>query len=58
MMFGLKTNPATFQRVIQEIFNDYIPAFMQFFLDVFAVYSWKSEHFEHLQMCLERCQQG
>ena len=28
MMFGLKTAPATFQRVIQEIFHEYIPTFM------------------------------
>ena len=39
MMFGLQTTPTTFQRVIQEIFNDYIPAFMQVFLDDFAIYS-------------------
>ena len=36
MMFGLKTTPATFQRVIQKIFAMYIPAFMQVFLDDFA----------------------
>ena len=58
MMFGLKTTPTTFQRVIQEIFNDYIPTFMQVFLDFFAIDSRKSEHFEHLRMCLERCPQG
>ena len=39
MMFGLKTTLATFQGVIQEIFADYIPAFMQVFLDDFAVYN-------------------
>ena len=58
MMFGLKTAPATFQRVIQEIFAEYIPAFMQVFLDDFAVYSGKVEHFEHLQLCLEQCRKG
>ena len=35
MMFGLKMAPATFQRIITEIFHDYIPAFMQVFLDDF-----------------------
>ena len=49
MMFRLKRAPATFQRFIQEIFAEYIPAFMQVFLDDFAVYSRKAEHFEHLQ---------
>ena len=36
MMFGLKTALATFQRVIQEIFHEYIPTFMQVFLDDFV----------------------
>ena len=31
---------------------------MQVFLDDFAVDSRKSEHFEHLQLCLERCRKG
>ena len=38
MMFGLKMAPTTFQRIITEIFHDYIPALMQVFLDDFAVY--------------------
>ena len=58
MMFGLKTAPITFQRVVQEIFAEYIPAFMKVFLDDFAVYSCKSEHFEHLRLCLEQCRKG
>ena len=33
MMFGLKMTPTTFQRIITEIFDEYIPAFMQVFLD-------------------------
>ena len=37
MMFRLKTAP-TFQRIITEIFIDFIPTFMQVFLDDFAVY--------------------
>ena len=42
MMFVLKTAPMTFQGVIQEICGDYIPTFMQVFLDDFAVYSRKT----------------
>ena len=48
MMLGLKTSPTTFQ----EIFVDYILAFMQVFLDNFAVYSRRTDHFTHLQLCL------
>ena len=55
MMFGLKTAPATFQWAIQEIFHDYIPMFMQVFLDDFAIFSWKTDHFDHLRLCLEWC---
>ena len=58
MMFVLKTAPTTFQRVIQEIFGEYIPTFMQVFLNDFVVYSRKSEHFEHLRLCLEKCRKG
>ena len=28
MMFGLKTAPTTFQRIIMEVFGEYIPPFM------------------------------
>ena len=53
MMFGRKTAPATFQRLIREIFGEYIPAVMQVFLEDFTVYrTWR----KHLQLCLERCQ--
>ena len=31
---------------------------MQVFLDDFVVYSKKVYHFEHLRLCLEKCQQG
>ena len=44
MMFGLKTTLTTFQRIITEIFGEYIPAFMQVCLDEFAVYGQRLEH--------------
>ena len=55
MMFGLKTAPATFQRIISEVLGEYIPAFVQVFLDDFAVYGMRKDHLHHLQLCLERC---
>ena len=53
MMFGLKTTPATFQRIITEIFHDYISAFMQVFLNDFAVYGHCLEHMTQLRLCLD-----
>ena len=55
MMLRLKTVSATFQRIITEIFGEYIPAFMQVFLDDFRVYGMQNEHLRHLRLCLERC---
>ena len=55
MMFGLKTAPATFQRIIAKIFSEFIPAFMQVFLDDFAVYGAGADHLGPLRLCLERC---
>ena len=53
MMFGLKTTPATFQCTITEIFGDFIPAFMQVFLDDFAVYGTRGDHLDDLKLCSE-----
>ena len=55
MMFSLKTAPATFQHIISEIFDEFIPAFMQVFLDDFAVYGHYADHIQQLQLCLDRC---
>ena len=38
-----------------EIFGEFIPAFMQVFLDDFAVYSQEGEHLQYLRLCLEKC---
>jgi hypothetical protein len=55
MMFGLKTAPATFQRIIMEIFEEYIPGFMQVFLDDFVVFGSRKMHLQHVEMCLQKC---
>ena len=57
MMFGLKMAPtlATFQRIITDILNEYIPAFMQVFLDDFEVYGQRLKHMTQLRLCLDRC---
>ena len=38
-----------------EIFGEFIPTFMQVFLDEFAVYSTKGEHLDNIWLCLEKC---
>ena len=48
MMFGLKNAPATFQRMVQEIFYDYLTDFMKVFVDDFRV---AGERAKHLQRC-------
>jgi hypothetical protein len=58
MMFGLKMAPATFQRIIMEIFEEYIPGFMQVFLDDFAVFGTRKAHLQHVKMCLDKCRKA
>ena len=55
MKFGLKTVPAMIQRTTTKSLWEYIPTFMQVFLDDFSVYGTRAEHLCHLGLCLERC---
>jgi hypothetical protein len=55
MMFSLKTAPATFQRIIMEIFEEYICGFLQVFLDDFALFENRKMHLQHVEMCLQKC---
>ena len=54
-MLRLKAAPATFRRIIMEIFGEFIPGFMQVFFDDFAVYNRKVDHLDHLRLCMEKC---
>jgi hypothetical protein len=58
MMFGLKTAPATFQRIITKIFEEYILGFMQVFLDDFAVFGTRKAHLQHVELCLKKCREA
>jgi hypothetical protein len=58
LMFGLKTAPATFQRIIVEIFEEYIPRFMQVFLDDFAIFGTRKAHLQHIELCLKKCREA
>ena len=50
MMFGLKPASATLQHIIVEIFGNFIPTFMQVFLDDFVVYGTRVDHLSHLRL--------
>jgi len=55
MPFGLCNAPATFQRAMMVIFNDFLRNFMEVFIDDFCVYGSTADHPEHLRQTFERC---
>jgi hypothetical protein len=58
MMFGLWIAPATFQWIIMEVFEEYIPSFMQVFLDNFAVFVTRKVHLQHVELCRKKCREA
>ena len=57
MPFGLKNAPPTYQRIVNQIFKDYLNDFMKLFLDDFSVYSDIATHLPKLHLVFERCRQ-
>ena len=57
MPFGLKNAPPTYQRIVNQIFKDYLNDFMKLFLDDFSVYSDIATHLPKLRLVSERCRQ-
>ena len=57
MPFGLKNAPPTYQRIVNQIFRDYLNDFMKLFLDDFSVYSDVATHLQKLRLVFERCRQ-
>ena len=52
--FGLTNAPATFQAVMNRIFEPYIGRFVVVYLDDILVFSWNcEEHLKHLETCLD-----
>ena len=55
MPFGLKNAPSTYERIVNQIFKDYLNDFMKLFLDDFSVYSDVAIHLPKLRLVFERC---
>jgi hypothetical protein len=54
MPFGLFNAPATFQRIMNDIFNVIVHRFITFYLDGVRVYSRAmEEHMGHLRLLLQ-----
>ena len=55
MYFGLTNAPATFNRLMQDIFRPYLDEFVFIFSDDILIYSQsEEEHADHLKMVLQR----
>lgn len=57
MPFGLCNAPGTFQRLMLDIFKDFIRHFMEVFIDDFAVFGERGTHLENLRQTFERCRE-
>lgn len=55
MNFCLKNAPATFQRMVTEIFQDFLQSLMRVFIDDFSIFGNKAQYLDHLSLCLSRC---
>lgn len=50
--------PTTFQRTIMSIFAEHLDKFMKVFLNDFSIYGSKDEHLQHIELCLQKCQEN
>jgi hypothetical protein len=55
MPFGLCNAPGTFQRLMMDIFKDFLRHFLEVFIDDFAVFSNQEDHLEYLRKTFQRC---
>jgi hypothetical protein len=57
MPFGLCNAPGTFQRLMMDIFKDFLRHFLEVFIDDFAVFSNNEDHLEYLRKTFQRCRE-
>jgi hypothetical protein len=57
MPFGLCNAPGTFQRLMMDIFKDFLRHFLEVFIDDFAVFSNQEDHLEYLRKTFQRCRE-
>ena len=57
MPFGLCNAPGTFQRLMMDIFKDFLRHFIEVFIDDFAVFSDRKSHLECLRKTFEKCRE-
>ena len=55
MPFGLCNAPGTFQRLMMDIFRDFLRHFLEVFIDDFAVVSLRKDHLDYLRKTFQRC---
>ncbi|KAH9313472.1 hypothetical protein KI387_044591, partial [Taxus chinensis] len=54
MPFGLCNAPATFQRLMNRVFEPYIGNFIRVFLDDFCIYGSKMDHLHQMETTFQR----
>jgi hypothetical protein len=58
MPFGLCNAPGTFQKIMMDIFHDFLRHFLEVFIDDFAVFSHRKDHIEHWRQTFDKCREA
>ena len=57
MPFGLCNAPRTFQRLMMDIFQDFLRHFLEVFINDFAVFSSRDDYLGYLRKTFQRCRE-